>query len=66
MSDEPILGRIRVFRPIVPRMWPQQVPCFRYVEVPLEESQVKRSPVVSWEEFDAAKKLIEKIMTGRA
>ena len=49
-------GRARVFRPVAPRMWPQQSPCFRYVEVPESEANVRQSPIVTWEEFEAAKK----------
>jgi hypothetical protein len=33
-------------------MWPQQWPCFRYVEIPSTDE--RKSPVVSFEEFDAA------------
>lgn len=51
------LGSVRLFRPIVPRMWPQQIPCFRYVEVPESEADVQRSPVVPWEEFEAANRV---------
>lgn len=49
------LGPPRAFRPIVPRMWPQQLPFLRYVEVPMSEAGVERDPVVSFEEYEAAK-----------
>lgn len=49
------LGAIRIFRPIAPEMHPQQIPCFHYVEISAEELSIKRSPVVSFEEFDSVK-----------
>ena len=45
-------GPPRAYRPMVPRMWPQQMPAFiRYREVPMTEDGVIESPLVDpWSE----------------
>ncbi len=49
-------GPPRYFRPIVPRMWPQQMPLFRYAEVAEVETAKKLGPIVSIEEYEAVEK----------
>jgi hypothetical protein len=41
----------RAYRAYVPRMWPQQMPCWSYREVSVSEAGIKRDPVVSWEDY---------------